>query len=106
MFERVQVPIAGLVENMSHFQCPNCQHASAIFSEGGGEALAQALEIPLLGSVPLVPELGRAADDGQPLSSGALAEQFESMASALTVWLAKRPRGYSQHFANVRCEAD
>ena len=106
MFQRVAVPIAGVVENMSHFQCPNCQHEADIFSYGGGAALAEALALPHLGSVPLVPSLGRAADNGQPLTTGAVAQQFEVMASTLSIWLAKQPRAYSQQLPGARLQTD
>ena len=49
MFRKVDVPVLGLVQNMSFFECPNCQHKSHIFGHDGAKALADELEIPVLG---------------------------------------------------------
>ena len=66
MFQRVEVPILGIVENMSTFVCPHCRNESAIFSTGGGEAAAERYGVPFLGSVPLVPDYARHGDAGTP----------------------------------------
>ena len=57
MFERVNVPVLGIVENMSWFECPHCGKPSAIFGSGGGERLATELGLPLLGQIPLYPRV-------------------------------------------------
>ena len=67
MFQRVGVPVLGIVENMSWFECPHCGKPSAIFGSGGGERLAQAVELPLLGQVPLYPRVMEGGDDGLPI---------------------------------------
>lgn len=67
MFERVGVPVVGIVENMSYFQCPHCSERSEIFVTGGGKRLADELGIPLLGQVPLQAEMAAMADRGQPV---------------------------------------
>jgi len=64
MFERVGVPVLGIVENMSGFACPHCGEHTEIFSGGGGQRLADELEVPLLGKVPLQADLTREADEG------------------------------------------
>ena len=66
MFEKVGVPLLGVIENMSHFVCPNCGESSAIFGHGGAKAEAENLGVPFLGEVPLVMAIRKAADDGQP----------------------------------------
>src|SRR3989442_10876038 len=53
MFERVGVPVIGVVENMSYFVCPHCGERTEVFLTGGGARLAQELGVPLLGQVPL-----------------------------------------------------
>ncbi|XP_060522901.1 cytosolic Fe-S cluster assembly factor Nubp2 homolog [Cylas formicarius] len=53
------IPILGLIENMSGFVCPNCTECTNIFSKGGGEALAEMVKIPLLGSLPIDPRIGQ-----------------------------------------------
>jgi ATP-binding protein involved in chromosome partitioning len=67
MFERVGVPVLGVVENMSHFVCPHCGERTAIFLAGGGARLADELGVPLLGQVPLQAQLADLADAGQPV---------------------------------------
>ena len=68
MFRQLKVDILGLVENMSHFVCPHCQHEVDIFSKGGGERTARQFGIPLLGSVQLDPKVREAGDTGRPLA--------------------------------------
>jgi ATP-binding protein involved in chromosome partitioning len=67
MFQRVGVPVLGIVENMSWFECPHCGKPSAIFGSGGGERLATSLELPLLGQVPLYPRVMEGGDGGLPI---------------------------------------
>ena len=67
MFEKLQVPILGIVENMSMFICPNCRHESAIFSKGGAQKEAAEKNIPFLGEIPLDPLIRIASDAGEPL---------------------------------------
>jgi len=67
MMEQVNVPIIGIVENMSGFTCPTCGTLTHIFHEGGGEAIAQELGVPFLGKVPLDPAVVDCGDDGIPL---------------------------------------
>jgi ATP-binding protein involved in chromosome partitioning len=81
MFERVNVPVLGVVENMSWFECPHCGKPSALFGTGGGERLATSLGLPLLGQVPFYPRVLEAGDQGQPI---VIAEPASSAAKALT----------------------
>ncbi len=67
MFRQTEVPIVGLVENMSYFSCIGCGHAEAIFGSGGGEATARRLKIPFLGQIPLDPLIRSQADEGMPI---------------------------------------
>jgi ATP-binding protein involved in chromosome partitioning len=67
MFQRVDVPVLGIVENMSYFECPHCGKPSPIFGSGGGERLARELGLPLLARVPLYPRIVVGADAGQPI---------------------------------------
>lgn len=69
MFDKVNIPTLGLVENMSYFVCDGCDKHHQIFSQGGAVKQAEALGIKVLGEIPLVPALRSAADDGQPLAS-------------------------------------
>ncbi len=65
--KRAGIPILGLVENMSGFVCPNCKNESQIFvpTTGGGKALAEEMDIPFLGSIPLDPRIMQACDTGE-----------------------------------------
>ena len=67
MFERVGVPVIGVVENMSDFVCPHCGERTEIFLTGGGKRLAAELGVPLLGQVPLQAHLADLADSGRPI---------------------------------------
>jgi ATP-binding protein involved in chromosome partitioning len=67
MFERVGVPVIGVVENMSAFTDPESGRRFDLFSSGGGQRLADEIGVPLLGSVPLQPQLAALADAGQPI---------------------------------------
>lgn len=67
MFERVSVPVIGIVENMSWFECPHCGKPTPIFGSGGGERLAKELNLPLLGQIPLYPRVMEGGDTGAPI---------------------------------------
>ncbi len=67
MFMRVGVPVLGIIENMSWFECPHCGKPTAIFGSGGGQKLADELELPLLGQVPLYPRVLEGGDAGRPI---------------------------------------
>jgi ATP-binding protein involved in chromosome partitioning len=66
MFRQMKVDIVGIVENMSYFVCPHCQHEVDIFSRGGAEKMARHFDAAFLGSVELDPEIRRAGDGGTP----------------------------------------
>ena len=67
MFQKVNVPLLGIVENMSHFICGHCGERTDIFSHGGGERAAEKLGIPFLGRVPIDPAIREGGDLGRPL---------------------------------------
>lgn len=71
MFEQLQVPVLGIVENMSGFVCSHCGERTDVFGTGGGEELAQRHELPFLGCVPLDPQVRLGGGDGQPLMASA-----------------------------------
>jgi len=66
MFEMVQVPILGIVENMSTFTCPHCGNATDVFRRGGGERMSRAIGVPFLGAIPLDAEIVTGSDSGHP----------------------------------------
>jgi ATP-binding protein involved in chromosome partitioning len=67
MFRKTQVPILGIVENMSTFVCPHCGERSDIFGHGGARATAAELDAPFLGEIPLVPAIRETSDAGTPI---------------------------------------
>ena len=67
MFRKVEVPVLGIIENMSYFSCPNCGHRSEIFSHGGAHKEAERLGIDFLGEVPLDIEIRETSDGGHPI---------------------------------------
>ena len=68
MFNKTQVPILGVVENMSMFTCPDCGSSHAIFGHGGARDTAEKLGVPFLGEIPLVPRIRETSDAGTPVS--------------------------------------
>lgn len=67
MYQKLNVPVIGLIENMSHFECPECGHESDLFGKGGGERLAAELDIPFIGRVPLYEPVRVGGDNGVPI---------------------------------------
>ena len=69
MFDKVSVPILGLIENMSHYHCPECGHESHIFGNEGAKHHSTEQNIPFLGQVPISLELRKSGDQGIPLTA-------------------------------------
>lgn len=89
LFEDGDVPIIGLVENMSGYCCPECGHISDPFGQGGVQKFASALEIPFLGRIPLTMDTRIAGDAGKPPAAGEGegAQPFIDVAKALDRWI-------------------
>lgn len=96
MFEKVEVPVLGLVENMAVHVCGNCGHAEHIFGEGGGARIAARYGVPLLGSLPLERSIREHGDAGTPVvlaePESPAAAAYRQLAANLAAELAKRPR--------------
>jgi ATP-binding protein involved in chromosome partitioning len=67
MFEKVRIPIIGIVENMSYFKCSQCDHRHSLFGEGGGKLLAKKFNTELLSQLPIVPQVREGGDEGRPI---------------------------------------
>jgi ATP-binding protein involved in chromosome partitioning len=67
MYRKLNIPPLGIIENMSHFVCPNCSHEADIFGHGGGEQMAEALKVPFLGRIPIYQRIREGGDAGVPL---------------------------------------
>ena len=87
MFQKVDVPVLGLIENMAAYVCTACGHVEPLFGEQGGEALAGQYGVPLLGQIPLDRAIREYADAGQPIvvvePEGAIAGVYQQAATAL-----------------------
>jgi ATP-binding protein involved in chromosome partitioning len=87
MFQKLEVPLLGVVENMSTFVCPQCGHAEAIFGEGGGHQMALEENVPFLGAIPLEPAIRSCGDAGTPITiahpESATAQAFQHAAGEL-----------------------
>jgi ATP-binding protein involved in chromosome partitioning len=87
MFKQVAVPVLGIIENMSTFQCPHCEHETDIFLKGGAEQLARDYDIPFLGKIPLDKAIAVGGDSGVPVTikdpNGPLGQRFLEIAKAL-----------------------
>ena len=95
MFRKVEVPILGIVENMSTFVCPNCGHESHIFAHGGARAEAERMQAPFLGEIPLAMPIRETSDAGTPIVAaapdGAHAQAFAAIADRVWRQISARP---------------
>jgi ATP-binding protein involved in chromosome partitioning len=99
MYQKLNIPTLGLIENMSHFACPSCQHESDIFGKGGGERLATEMSVPFLGRVPIYEPIRIGGDTGVPITVGepnspaarAFRAAAEQLAAQLSIASYKRP---------------
>jgi ATP-binding protein involved in chromosome partitioning len=91
MFEKVKVPVLGIIENMSYHVCENCGHHSALFGEGGGKTLADSAQTTLLGQLPLTMEIRSDADSGLSAvnenSTGEVANLYRKIAQNVAAQL-------------------
>lgn len=67
MFSKLNVPIVGVIENMSYLQCPHCSEKINIFGKGGGQKISDKFNIPFLGEIPLSPQIMEGSDKGKPI---------------------------------------
>ncbi len=105
MFEKVNVPVLGIIENMSMHICSNCGHEEAIFGEGGGIAMAEKNGLELLGSLPLDKQIREFADSGRPtvvaIPESRPAEIYREIARKMSAKLALKSKDFSNKFPNI-----
>jgi ATP-binding protein involved in chromosome partitioning len=110
MFEKVQVPVLGIVENMSIHVCTQCGHEEHIFGEGGGLRMAEQHDVDFLGALPLDGRIRTDTDEGKPTvvrdPDGAVAQQFREVARRLTARLSLKARDYTQAFPKIMIQND
>ena len=105
MFEKVNIPILGIVENMSIHICSNCGHEEHIFGQGGGARMGEDYKVELLGSLPLELSIRQLADSGQPTVVGAPdsrpAEIYRAIARRIAVKIADKAKDMTSKFPNI-----
>ncbi|MFH0352101.1 MAG: iron-sulfur cluster carrier protein ApbC [Chromatiales bacterium] len=105
MFEKVEVPVLGIVENMSMHVCSQCGHEEPIFGQGGGAAMAAQYQVDLLGSLPLEIGIREGVDNGRPtvaMDPGSRAARiFHDLARKIAAKLSLRARDYSARFPKI-----
>ncbi|MFC3909934.1 iron-sulfur cluster carrier protein ApbC [Legionella dresdenensis] len=106
MFEKTNIDVAGVVENMSTHICSHCGHQEPIFGEGGGVQLSANFNVPLLGQLPLDSIIRHQADLGTPSASGndPRAQQFSKIALRLAAAIAAKPLNYAEKFPPIKVE--
>jgi ATP-binding protein involved in chromosome partitioning len=108
MFQKVNVPVLGIIENMSMHTCSQCGHREPIFGEHGGERLSEAYNVPLLAALPLDRRIREETDEGAPTvvhePEGELARSFVDAALRAAGELAAGSKDYSRLFPNISVE--
>lgn len=108
MFNKVNVPILGVVENMATHICSHCGHRDAIFCEGGGEIIAKANHVPFLGRLPLDKQICWDSDQGKPTVAvdpfSPIAQCYKAIARLALIELAKRPVNHAINMPKVVVE--
>ncbi len=107
MFHKLNVPILGVIENMSVYHCSNCGHEEHLFGRDGGEKLAKQYDIPLLGRVPLDKLIREMTDSGEPpltQAANSHTDLFVTAARKATAKLSLQPKDYSHKFPKVVVE--
>jgi ATP-binding protein involved in chromosome partitioning len=105
MFEKVNVPILGVVENMSIHVCSNCGHAEHIFGQGGAERMCKEYAVPFLGALPLDIAIREQADSGRPSviadPDGAVAQIYKAIARKVAVAVGEKAADFSARFPSI-----
>jgi ATP-binding protein involved in chromosome partitioning len=110
MFEKVGIPILGIVENMSVHICTQCGHAEAIFGEGGGAKMCTDFGVEFLGALPLTMSIREQADSGRPTvvadPEGPVAQIYQQIARKLAVSVANKAKDLSGKFPTIVVKND
>jgi ATP-binding protein involved in chromosome partitioning len=105
MFEKVGIPILGVVENMSYHVCPKCGHEERTFGAGGGERMAKDYGVELLGALPLDASIREQADSGKPTvisdPDGPVAQIYKRIARRVAVRIAEKAQDHSAVFPKI-----
>ncbi len=110
MFQKVQVPVLGIVENMSLHTCTHCGHQEPLFGAGGGEKLAQEYGVTCIGQIPLDVKIREQTDSGMPPvvsdPEGSLSKLYRDIARQVAAKIALQPKDYSSKFPNIVVKSD
>jgi ATP-binding protein involved in chromosome partitioning len=110
MFEKVGVPILGLVENMAVYCCPNCGHTEHIFGADGGKKMAAQYKLDYLGALPLNMSIREQADSGRPTvvadPDGEIAAIYKAVARQVAVKIAEKAKDFSSKFPTIKVSKD
>jgi len=105
MFEKVEIPVLGVIENMSIHICSECGHAEHIFGSGGGERMAGESDVEMLGALPLDISIRIGTDEGKPTvvadPDGAVATIYRDIARRVAVKLSQKTKDHSSAFPNI-----
>jgi len=108
MFEKVGIPIFGIIENMSTHTCSNCGHTEPIFGAGGGEKMCQDYDTDFLGALPLDIRIREQTDVGEPSvvadPEGEIAKTYRDIARKVAVKIAQSAKDHSEVFAKIIME--
>ncbi len=110
MFEKVGVPILGIVENMAVYCCPNCGHTEHIFGADGGKHMAAEYSMDYLGALPLNMQIRVQADSGKPTvvadPDGEVAGIYKAVARQVAIKIAARAKDFSSKFPTIKVSKD
>ena len=110
MFEKVGIPILGIIENMSTHICSNCGHAEAIFGEGGGQKMCADFGVEFLGALPLTMSIREQTDSGKPTvvaePDGAVAAIYKTIARKIAISVAEKAKDMSSKFPTIVVKND
>ena len=110
MFQKVNVPILGIIENMSVFICPHCGEVEHIFGEGGAKRMSEQYGVPMLGELPLSPAIREAADSGRPTVAAepesAAAKMYRAIAMKIAGSIAKLGKDYTARMPTISVKND
>ena len=105
MFEKVGIPILGIVENMSTYVCPSCGHTEHIFGSGGGQKMCSDYHVPFLGSLPLNLSIREQADAGRPTlvsePDGLISQTYKEIARQVAIQIALMSKDLSSKFPSI-----
>ncbi|OAJ33707.1 iron-sulfur cluster carrier protein ApbC [Piscirickettsia salmonis] len=109
MFNKVNIPVLGIIENMSTHVCRQCGHEEAIFGTGGGQHLADEFDTELLGQLPLDLAIRQGADAGESIllaePGGEISQHYYEIARRFSAKLSLQAKDFSHHFSNIIVES-